>query len=153
MRPVALLRFSPTEGPGYFAQWLTAHGIAWELLALDEGASVPDDPGAYAGIGMMGGSMSVNDGLPWIAPVGALLRAAVRDDIPVIGHCLGGQLLAQALGAEVKRTPNPKSAGSRWTSILQRPFPRGPGSGRVRSCRFSSGTTTRLRCLRGLRAS
>jgi GMP synthase-like glutamine amidotransferase len=114
MRPVALLRFSPTEGPGYFAEWLAAQGIAWELIALDQGAAVPDDPRAYAGIGMMGGAMSVNDDLPWIAPVGALLRAAVRDDIPVIGHCLGGQLLAQALGAEVKRTPQPEIG---WVNV------------------------------------
>ena len=108
MRPVAVLRFTPSEGPGYFAQWLSAHAIAWELVALDEGAAVPDDPHAYAGIGMMGGSMSVNDPLPWIAPLGGLLRAAVADDIPVIGHCLGGQLLAQALGATVARTTQPE---------------------------------------------
>jgi GMP synthase-like glutamine amidotransferase len=54
---------------------------------------------------MMGGPMSVNDGLAWIAPLGALLRDAVDAGIPVIGHCLGGQLLAQSLGAPVTRAP------------------------------------------------
>ena len=54
---------------------------------------------------MMGGPMSVNDALPWIAPLAALLRDAVAADVPVIGHCLGGQLLAQALGAPVTRAP------------------------------------------------
>ena len=47
--------------------------------------------------------MSVNDDLPWIAPVLALIRAAVQEDIAVLGHCLGGQLMAKALGAEVRR--------------------------------------------------
>ncbi len=49
--------------------------------------------------------MSANDDLPWTGPVLALIRDAVRSDVPVIGHCLGGQLLAKALGGEV--TPNP----------------------------------------------
>jgi GMP synthase-like glutamine amidotransferase len=108
MRPIAIFRFSPTEGPAYFADWLDAHGVAWQLVPLDEGVPVPEDPSAFAGIGMMGGPMSVNDPLPWIAPIGALLRAAVDARVPVIGHCLGGQLLAQALGAPVMRAMAPE---------------------------------------------
>lgn len=105
MRPIAIFRFSRTEGPAYFADWLDARGLRWQLVALDEGAAVPDDPRAFAGIGMMGGPMSANDDLVWNAPLSALLRAAVDEDIPVIGHCLGGQLLARALGAPVTRAP------------------------------------------------
>jgi len=108
MLPVAVFRFSPTEGPAYFADWMNACGIPWKLVALDAGDAVPSDPTAYAGIGMMGGPMSVNDGLPWNAPLQALLRDAVARDVPVIGHCLGGQLLAQALGAPVTRTNVPE---------------------------------------------
>ncbi|MEP7182039.1 MAG: type 1 glutamine amidotransferase [Betaproteobacteria bacterium] len=108
MRPVAIFRFSPTEGPGHFADWLDARGIGWRQVALDEGAPVPADPRAFAGIGMMGGPMSVNDGLPWNAPLCALLREAVAAGVSVIGHCLGGQLLAQALGAPVTRAPVPE---------------------------------------------
>jgi GMP synthase-like glutamine amidotransferase len=108
MRPVAVFRFSPTEGPAWFAEWLTARGVAWELIALDEGAGVPPAAGAYSGIGLMGGPMSVNDDLRWRAPLLGLLRAAVGAGIPVIGHCLGGQLLAQALGAPVTPAPRPE---------------------------------------------
>jgi GMP synthase-like glutamine amidotransferase len=53
----------------------------------------------------MGGPMSVNDDLPWIPPVLALIRQAVASDIPVIGHCLGGQLMAKALGGSVGANP------------------------------------------------
>jgi len=102
-RPVAIFRFNRTEGPAYFADWLDAQKIYWQLVPLDEGAPVPRDPHAFSGIAMMGGPMSVNDALPWIAPLSALLRAAVDREVPVIGHCLGGQLLAQALGAPVTR--------------------------------------------------
>lgn len=49
--------------------------------------------------------MSVNDPLPWIGPVTQLIRDAMSREIPVIGHCLGGQLIARSLGAEVKANP------------------------------------------------
>jgi GMP synthase-like glutamine amidotransferase len=108
MKPVAIFRFAPTEGPGRFARWLDAHDIAWQLFALDRGDPVPADPRAFAGVGMMGGPMSANDELPWNAPLLALLRDALAVDIPVIGHCLGGQLLARALGARVARARVPE---------------------------------------------
>ena len=46
--------------------------------------------------------MSVNDDLPWIPQVLELVREAVRKDVPVLGHCLGGQLMARALGGAVR---------------------------------------------------
>jgi len=49
--------------------------------------------------------MSVNDPLPWIELELKLIRQAVAADIPVLGHCLGGQLIAKALGGEIG--PNP----------------------------------------------
>jgi GMP synthase-like glutamine amidotransferase len=53
----------------------------------------------------MGGPMSVNDELPWIAPVLELIREAVRKDVPVLGHCLGGQLISKAFGGIVRQSP------------------------------------------------
>jgi GMP synthase-like glutamine amidotransferase len=53
----------------------------------------------------MGGPMSVNDPLPWIPPLLELIREAVREDIPVLGHCLGGQLMSKALGGVVGSNP------------------------------------------------
>ncbi|MBS1141832.1 MAG: Glutamine amidotransferase class-I [Proteobacteria bacterium] len=53
----------------------------------------------------MGGPMSVNDSLPWIEPVCALIRDAVKKNIPVIGHCLGGQLMSKALGGQITKNP------------------------------------------------
>jgi len=101
MKPVAIFRHAPQEGPGYFATFLEAHGVPWELIAVDAGATIPASPDAYAGLALMGGPMSVNDPLPWIDASCALIRAAVDRDIPVIGHCLGGQLMSRALGGTV----------------------------------------------------
>ena len=105
MKPVAIFRHNPTEGPGYFAIFLEQQGIPWQLIAIDAGESIPQSASAYAGLCFMGGPMSVNDPLPWIAPVCALIRDAVANGIPVIGHCLGGQLISKALGGTVKRNP------------------------------------------------
>ncbi len=53
----------------------------------------------------MGGPMSVNDDLPWIEPTLELIRAAHARSVPILGHCLGGQLVATALGASVHANP------------------------------------------------
>lgn len=105
MDPVLVFRHSPTEGPGYFAEFLDRHGIPWRLVRIDAGDAVPVNLNGVSGLCLMGGPMSVNDDLPWIPPVLALIREAVAQDIPVIGHCLGGQLMAKALGGSVGANP------------------------------------------------
>jgi GMP synthase-like glutamine amidotransferase len=101
IKPVAIVRHSPFDGPGYFATFLDSHRIAWRLICIDAGDPVPAMPREFSGIGLMGGPMSVNDTLSWIPELLGLIRTAVSDDIPVIGHCLGGQLMARALGGQV----------------------------------------------------
>ena len=105
MKPIAIFRHAPTEGPGHFASFLDARKLPWKIIAVDAGEAVPVSPEAYSGLVFMGGPMSVNDDLPWIPQVLNLIRAAVKADIPVLGHCLGGQLIAKALGGEVSRNP------------------------------------------------
>jgi GMP synthase-like glutamine amidotransferase len=103
MNPIAIFRHSPTEGPGYFATYLESRDLPWQLVALDQGVSVPSRVEDFSGLVFMGGPMSVNDALPWIAPVLELIRKAVAAGVPVLGHCLGGQLMAKALGGSVGR--------------------------------------------------
>ena len=103
MKPVAIFRHSPTEGPGYFATFLDAHRIPWRLVKVDAGEPVPADPREFSGLVFMGGPMSVNDDLPWIRDVLSLINSAAQSDIPVLGHCLGGQLMSKALGGKVTR--------------------------------------------------
>jgi len=104
MKPVAICRYAPHEGPGYFATYLDLRRVPWCVIKLDCGESLPDVKD-ITGLAMMGGPMSVNDDLPWLPTMLSLIRRCVADDIPVIGHCLGGQLFAKALGAEVSRNP------------------------------------------------
>jgi len=105
MKPVAIFRHSETEGPGSFVASLDRRGIPWRLIKLDAGEPVPETPDEFGGLVFMGGPMSVNDDLPWIDPVLNLIRSAVNADVPVLGHCLGGQLMSKALGGKVGRNP------------------------------------------------
>lgn len=105
MQPIAIFRHARTEGAGYLGDFLDRHGLPWQLIAIDQGAAVPADPAAYSGLVFMGGPMSVNDDLPWLPPLFELIRKAHAADTPLLGHCLGGQLIAKALGGVVTRNP------------------------------------------------
>lgn len=108
MKPIAIFRHSPTEGPGYFASFLAQRGLPFTLVRVDQGESVAMQPASYSGLVFMGGPMSVNDDLPWIARELELIQQAVAKDIPVLGHCLGGQLIAKALGVKVAKNRVPE---------------------------------------------
>jgi GMP synthase-like glutamine amidotransferase len=105
MKPVAIFRHAASEGPGYFATYLDRRSVPWRVVRVDEGEPIPGNPREFSGLTFMGGPMSVNDDLPWIAPTLALIRAAVDAGVPLLGHCLGGQLIAKALGGTVSRNP------------------------------------------------
>lgn len=105
MHPVLIFRHSATEGPGYFASFLDRHAIPWQLVRIDAGDAVPEQLNGVSGLCLMGGPMSVNDDLPWIDAELALIRQAIKAGTPVIGHCLGGQLMSKALGGSVGANP------------------------------------------------
>jgi GMP synthase-like glutamine amidotransferase len=101
MKPIAIFRHSPGEGPGYFATFLDRHSLPWTLFRLDEGVLPPPTSEGFSGLCFMGGPMSVNDQLPWIPLALQLIREADAAGVPVIGHCLGGQLMSKAFGGTV----------------------------------------------------
>jgi GMP synthase-like glutamine amidotransferase len=105
LKPVAIFRYARTEGAGHFATFLSEHGLLFQLIRLDEGEPVPESCDDFSGLGFMGGPMSANDELPWTQPVLELMRCAAAEGVPVIGHCLGGQMLSRALGGVVTLNP------------------------------------------------
>lgn len=103
IKTVIIFRFLAHEGPGYLGDFLTAQNITWQLVKVDEDEPMPSSILAYSGMVLMGGPMSVNDDLPWVAQILALIREAISHDIPVLGHCLGGQLMSKALGGVITK--------------------------------------------------
>lgn len=103
MKPVRIFRHITCEGPGYLATVLEQQHIPYEIIAIDANESVPSQIDDISGLVFMGGSMSVNDPLPWIEQELALIRAAREKDLPMLGFCLGSQLIAKALGATVRK--------------------------------------------------
>ena len=99
---VQVLQHVPFEGLGSIGAWLDARGarIDWTRLFADD--PLPRLEGLDLLIAL-GGPMSVNDEarLPWLAAEKRVLREAIAAGIPVLGVCLGAQLIASALGARV----------------------------------------------------
>jgi GMP synthase (glutamine-hydrolysing) len=104
MRLPTALVVEPSEscGAGRLGEWLRAAGL---LLDTRSPAAGPlPDPGTYAAVVVMGGPMGAYDDTahPWLAGLRDLLRDAVGRQVPTLGVCLGGQLLAGALGGQVR---------------------------------------------------
>ncbi len=103
MRPIVIVQHEADTGPGRFESYIQHQQLAHQTIRVFAGDPIPASAEAYAGICSLGGSMSANDDLPWIEPELALMRDADKRGVPIIGHCLGGQLLAKAFGASVTR--------------------------------------------------
>jgi len=81
-------------------------GHTLHAVMADEGDSLPESLRGYSGVVVMGGPMSANDThLEYIAGELALLKQTIEADIPVLGICLGAQLLARAAGAGIMPSP------------------------------------------------
>lgn len=98
---IAILQNNSDDGPAYLGTWLTQHGVDFDVFNFDAGESPPATLSAYSGLALLGGPMSVNDDLPSLRKSESMIREARDTGKPVIGHCLGGQLISSALGANV----------------------------------------------------
>ncbi|WP_447592682.1 type 1 glutamine amidotransferase [Aquipseudomonas campi] len=103
--------------PGHLAAVLESRGIGFSVVRVDRGELAGYDLDRPRAVALMGGPMSVNDNLPWIATEIAALKHFIQRDIPLLGHCLGGQLIARALGAAVHRMPYTESG---WQTLVRR---------------------------------
>ncbi len=101
MKPVYIFRHIACEGPGYLGEVLDRREIPYQVIHVDQGAPIPEAPLDTYALVFMGGPMSVNDPLPWVEEELVLIKRAFDEGIPLLGHCLGGQLISRALGAVV----------------------------------------------------
>ena len=103
MKPIRFFRHIACEGPGYLGTILDRLQRPYEVVCIDDGHPVPSSFDDVAGLVFMGGSMSVNDPLPWIDGEIDLIQRAYKAEMPMLGVCLGSQLLTRALGGVVSK--------------------------------------------------
>ncbi len=141
MKPILAIEQDPTlPGLGLLGQVVRARGLpivsahAWEgdldnLRASD-----------FAGIVPLGGSMQSWDEqrLPYLRDERELLREAVDEGVPVLGICLGAQVLARALGAEVRPAEQPEVG---W-QLVEAPARGRRTTGSSRTCASPSASTS-----------
>ncbi len=102
----AILQHAAWEGPGTIAAVMAERGVAHRIHRMDRGEAAPDAR-EIDGLIVMGGAMGVYEAQrhPHLQDEIALLGRMVAARRPVLGVCLGAQLLAAALGAQVERGP------------------------------------------------
>ncbi len=91
----------PFEPPGNIQRWTRERGDELTVLPMYADCAIPHQSDFDALI-VLGGPMSVNDDLPWLVDEKELVRTTIRADKPVLGICLGAQMIAQVLGGTVK---------------------------------------------------
>jgi GMP synthase (glutamine-hydrolysing) len=116
VKKAIVLQHTETEGPDRVAVLLGKRDIPCDVRALHRGVPVPDDIAPDEALIVMGGPMGVADAgspdYPFLAPEIALLRKLIARDAPVLGICLGSQLLAAAAGARVYPNVQPGPDGT-----------------------------------------
>ena len=100
------LEHAPFEGPGRIAAWATERGHTLSRTALYDGEAPPALE-AFDLLVIMGGPMSIHEhrNHPWLPMEKDFLKAAIAARKPILGICLGAQLLADVLGGKVFQNP------------------------------------------------
>jgi GMP synthase (glutamine-hydrolysing) len=105
VQSVWVLQHTPSEALGTIEDVLRGHDIGFNYVQTFAGTPVPEGMADKAGLIVMGGPMGVyeQDKYPFLRDELRLIESAVALERPILGVCLGSQLLAAALGAEVKK--------------------------------------------------
>ena len=99
--------------PAWFGDWLSAAGVALEVVQAHRGHRLPSTIDGYAGLLVLGGEMGAYDDQQhsWLAPTRSLIAGTVAAGRPMLGICLGHQLATVALGGEVARNAGGHARG------------------------------------------
>jgi len=108
VKPVLIRQHVESAPPGLLGAWLDARGLAYEVDRSWVSARLPD-PADYSSVASLGHDRMAGDThVPAVAAERALLARAVEREVPVLGLCYGGQVLAAVLGAQVGPAPEPE---------------------------------------------
>jgi GMP synthase (glutamine-hydrolysing) len=105
MAKIVVLQHHPAENLGVAAEALEAAALAWQYVRVHDGQPIPKESRGAGGLIVMGGPQTVYqlDRYPYLRDEMHLIEDALKANKPVLGICLGSQLVAAALGAKVYR--------------------------------------------------
>jgi GMP synthase (glutamine-hydrolysing) len=109
MRVLAIVH-QPDAGPGVFADAVAGAGARLELWRPAEREPPPANPADYGAIMSFGGGMNPDqiEAHPWLSEEKRLLARCVSQEVPLLGVCLGAELLADATGGSARRARSPE---------------------------------------------
>jgi GMP synthase-like glutamine amidotransferase len=112
---ILVVQNDPTDDIRRLGDWLRDAGAELAITRPYDGETLPEGLSEYGGLIVLGGAQTVyaQPAVPWFAELSQLLRTAVGDGLPTLGICLGGQLLAQAMGGRVERSEHGPVIGPR----------------------------------------
>ena len=103
-----VLQHEADTPPGLLSDWLERRRIGHRVVRLDLGEEVPAELNGCRWLAILGSERSATDVRPtWVREEIELARTAVEAEVPVLGICYGGQVLARAMGAEIDLSPPP----------------------------------------------
>jgi GMP synthase (glutamine-hydrolysing) len=104
---ILIIKQVEQEGPGLIENIFAAHGWGLKTVELSLGAKLPSDFDETGALVVLGGPMNVYEEkqYPFLKGEELLIRKALIEEVPVLGICLGAQLLAKTCGARVKKAP------------------------------------------------
>lgn len=98
----------------------TGQGFSYDLVAASDGAPLPD-PRTLDGIVITGSPAGVYDDYPWLDPLRAFIRDAYGSKTPMLGVCFGHQIMADALGGDVRKSEKGWGLGRHSYAVTARP--------------------------------
>ena len=140
-KEVLVFLHSADDAPGYLVDYLQQKKIPYRVIQSYKNEIIPELNDSIAGLAFMGGGMSANDDITWVKDETHLIKQALKAGRPILGHCLGGQLISKALGQNISKNAVPelgwhycfrnnnskydstgKSTGNDWLGDIQDPF-------------------------------
>ncbi|MFH8839181.1 type 1 glutamine amidotransferase [Streptomyces sp. NPDC017868] len=111
---VLVVQHEADAGPGLVGEHLVRTGLRLDVIRAWKGEALPETVTGHAGLLVLGGAVNCEDdeAAPWLPRVRGLVREAVAGEVPLLGICLGGQIVAHALGGAVSRRARGPEAGA-----------------------------------------
>jgi len=133
---VKLTLIQPTDVPGplrdrfgvyhrMFERMFAGEGFAFEAIKLSDGQPLPDPVTLDATLVMGSGAGVYDTHYPWMDPLRDYIRAAYAARTPMLGICFGHQIIADALGGDVRKSEKGWGLGRHVYAVKSRPAPIG----------------------------